>query len=195
MGSKWNMSITEKDDELVVKFNGSSSKAGDLLALETALRNIKAWSQDIDFKDGKTPQKITKTWFVPLKSVKPKLNPTKSKGGKSVGNEVNDDALKFYEMVNKTEPSEINHEEVWVPREGDALVAIGEGPCPFIGYMSSKISEDGKMDTFIHHFGEEGDEQPRLYVTMPPPGYKRMMIIYGGDWGIEDRDGTWWLVR
>lgn len=190
--SKWEVTMEEKGDEFVVTFNGKSNKSHHLLGLEALLRGLRSWGQDIDFKDGKTPKNFKKTWFLPNGKVKAKLNPGKGKGKKA---NVSDDAMQLYRQFNGTDPKSVDVVKVWLPDENSPLVALGEGECPFIGYESAKTNKEGKIDQYIHHFGEEGGKRPKLYVTMPPPGKERMLIILGGDWDIEERgDGNLWLV-
>lgn len=187
--------MEEKGDEFVVTFNGKSNTAHHLLGLEALLRGLRSWGQDIDFKDGKTPKNFKKTWFLPNGKVKPKLNPGPAgKKGKGKAN-VSKDAMQLYRQFNGTDPKSVDVVQVWLPDENSPLVALGEGECPFIGYESGKANKKGDIDTYIHHFGEEGGKKPKLYVTMPPEGMERMLIILGGDWNIEERgDGNLWLV-
>ena len=190
--SKWEVTMEERGDEFVVTFNGKSNKSHHLLGLEALLRGLRSWGQDIDFKDGKTPKNFKKTWFLPNGKVKAKLNPGKGKGKKA---KVSDDAMQLYRQFNGTDPKSVDMVKMWLPDENSPLVALGEGECPFIGYESAKTNKEGKIDQYIHHFGEEGGKRPKLYVTMPPPGMDRMLIILGGDWDIEERgDGNLWLV-
>tara|TARA_B100000287_G_C20674090_1_gene794556 strand:- start:5985 stop:6575 length:591 start_codon:yes stop_codon:yes gene_type:complete len=190
--SKWEVTMEEKGDEFVVTFNGKSNKSHHLLGLEALLRGLRSWGQDIDFKDGKTPKNFKKTWYLPNGKVKAKLNPGKGKGKKA---KVSDDAMQLYRQFNGTDPKSVDMVKMWLPDENSPLVALGEGECPFIGYESAKTNKEGKIDQYIHHFGEEGGKRPKLYVTMPPPGMDRMLIILGGDWDIEERgDGNLWLV-
>tara|TARA_B100001564_G_scaffold346921_1_gene347146 strand:+ start:2732 stop:3289 length:558 start_codon:yes stop_codon:yes gene_type:complete len=184
--------MEEKGDEFVVTFNGKSNKSHHLLGLEALLRGLRSWGQDIDFKDGKTPKNFKKTWFLPNGKVRAKLNPGKGKGKKA---NVSDDAMQLYRQFNGTDPKSVDMVKMWLPDENSPLVALGEGECPFIGYESAKTNKKGNIDQYIHHFGEEGGKRPKLYVTMPPPGMDRMLIILGGDWDIEERgDGNLWLV-
>ncbi len=190
--SKWEVTMEEKGDEFVVTFHGKSDSSHHLLGLEALLRGLRSWGQDIDFKDGKTPKKFKKTWFLPNGKVKAKLNPGKGKGAKA---QVSGDAMQLYRQFNGTDVKSVDVVKVWLPDENSPLVALGEGECPFIGYESAKTNKGGEIDQYIHHFGEEGGKRPKLYVTMPPPGMERMLIIYGGDWDIEERgDGNLWLV-
>ena len=190
--SKWEVTMEEKGDEFVVTFNGKSNKSHHLLGLEALLRGLRSWGQDIDFKDGKTPKNFKKTWYLPNGKVKAKLNPGKGKGKKA---KVSDDAMQLYRQFNGTDPKSVDMVKMWLPDENSPLVALGEGECQFIGYESAKPNKEGKIDQYIHHFGEEGGKRPKLYVTMPPPGMDRMLIILGGDWDIEERgDGNLWLV-
>ena len=183
--------MEEKGDEFLVTFNGKSNASHHLLGLETLLRGLRSWGNNIDFKDGKTPKVFKKTWHLPNGKVKAKLNP--GNGKKKA--KVTDDAMMLYRQFNGTDVKSIDVVQVWLPDENSPLVALGEGKCPFIGYESGKTNKDGEVDTYIHHFGEEGGERPKLYVTMPPEGMGRLLIIYGGDWDIEERsDGNLWLV-
>jgi len=192
--SKWEVTMEEKGDEFVVTFNGKSNTAHHLLGLEALLRGLKSWGQDIDFKDGKTPKNFKKTWFLPNGKVKAKLNPGPAGKGKDKA-KVSRDAMQLYRQFNGTDPKSVDVVQVWLPDENSPLVALGEGECPFIGYESGKANKRGEIDTYIHHFGEEGGKKPKLYVTMPPEGMERMLIILGGDWNIEERgDGNLWLV-
>jgi hypothetical protein len=202
--SKWELTIyEEEDDELKVCIKGPSKKVQDLMMLEVLLRGLRSWDSDVDFKDGQTPKDITKTWIMPLSKVKAKLNPSKQGKAKPVNREEEfEHAIEMYRKFNGTDPSEIVVQKLWMPDESSPLVAIGEGTCPFVGYSSGKTNKKGEMDTYIHHFGEDdatGEmsfERPRIYVTMPPAGYQRMLIIVGGDWDIEERqDGIYWLVH
>ena len=190
--SKWEVTMEEKGDEFVVTFNGKSNSAHHLLGLEALLRGLRSWGQDIDFKDGKTPKNFKKTWYLPNGKVKAKLNPGPGKGKKA---KVSNDAMQLYRQFNGTDPKSVDVVKVWLPDENSPLVALGEGECPFIGYESGKANKKGEIDTYIHHFGEEGGKKPKLYVTMPPEGMEKMLIILGGDWDIEERgDGNLWLV-
>ena len=190
--SKWEVTMEEKGDEFVVTFNGKSNTAHHLLGLEALLRGLRSWGQDIDFKDGKTPKNFKKTWYLPNGKVKAKLNPGPGKGKKA---KVSNDAMQLYRQFNGTDPKSVDVVKVWLPDENSPLVALGEGECPFIGYESGKANKKGEIDTYIHHFGEEGGKKPKLYVTMPPEGMDKMLIILGGDWDIEERgDGNLWLV-
>ena len=190
--SKWEVTMEEKGDEFVVTFNGKSNTAHHLLGLEALLRGLRSWGQDIDFKDGKTPKNFKKTWYLPNGKVKAKLNPGPGKGKKA---KVSNDAMQLYRQFNGTDPKSVDVVKVWLPDENSPLVALGEGECPFIGYESGKANKKGEIDTYIHHFGEEGGKKPKLYVTMPPEGMEKMLIILGGDWDIEERgDGNLWLV-
>jgi|TARA_B100001094_G_C17832605_1_gene623967 hypothetical protein len=193
--SKWEVTMEEKGDEFVVTFNGKSNAAHHLLGLEALLRGLKSWGQDIDFKDGKTPSNFKKQWFLPNGKVKAKLNPGPAKKGKKGKAKVSQDAMQLYRQFNGTDVKSVDVVNMWLPDENSPLVALGEGECPFIGYESGKTNPDKSIDTYIHHFGEEGGKKPKLYVTMPPPGMKKMLIILGGDWDIEERgDGNLWLV-
>ena len=190
--SEWEVTMEEKGDEFVVTFNGKSNTAHHLLGLEALLRGLRSWGQDIDFKDGKTPKNFKKTWYLPNGKVKAKLNPGPGKGKKA---KVSNDAMQLYRQFNGTDPKSVDVVKVWLPDENSPLVALGEGECPFIGYESGKANKKGEIDTYIHHFGEEGGKKPKLYVTMPPEGMDKMLIILGGDWDIEERgDGNLWLV-
>ena len=143
---------------------------------------------------GKTPKNFKKTWFLPNGKVKAKLNPGPAGKGKDKA-KVSRDAMQLYRQFNGTDPKSVDVVQVWLPDENSPLVALGEGECPFIGYESGKANKRGEIDTYIHHFGEEGGKKPKLYVTMPPEGMERMLIILGGDWNIEERgDGNLWLV-
>jgi hypothetical protein len=189
------MEIHEKGDEMIVDITGPSKSASDLLSLEALLRGLGSWAQDINFKEGKAPKRIKKTWYLPTKKVRPKLNPKSKKAkAKAKAAVVPEDALVLYRQFNGTDPKEIKVIEAWLPDLNSPLVALGEGECPFVGYCSAK-STKGKVETFIHHFGETGKKKPRIYVTMPPSGYDPMLIITGGKWAIEERsDGNLWLV-
>jgi hypothetical protein len=190
--SKWEVTMEEKGDEFVVTFNGKSNASHHLLGLEGLLRGLRSWGHDVDFKDGKTPKVFKKTWFLPNGKVKAKLNPGKGKGKKA---KISEDAMQLYRQFNGTDVKSVDVVRVWLPDENSPLVALGEGECPFIGYESAKTNENDQIDQYIHHFGEEGGKRPKLYVTMPPPGMERMLIIFGGDWDIEERsDGNLWLV-
>lgn len=95
---------------------------------------------------------------------------------------------KFHEkQVNKITTEKIDIGDVW----------YSLGPCWEVGYRSGKDdnSEDQK---FQHIFGLDEDtgevkKEPILYATMPDKG-EQLLIIKGGDWKIEDRDGVSWLV-
>ncbi len=192
--SKWTMTVYhEENGELQVRFEGPSNKANDMLALEAAIRGLKTWDIEPHFKDGVAPKKMKRDWFLPVKRVLAKMNPGKGKKGTKATEK---DAIDLYRRFNGTDPDEIKRVQIYLPDENCPLVALGEGSCPFIGYSSAKTNAKGHEDKYIHHFGEEGGEKPRLYVTCPPPGYDRMMVIYGGDWAIEERDdGLLWLVN
>ena len=196
--SKWNVTMEEKNGEFIVTFDGKSNATHHLLGLEALCRGLKSWGHDVNFKDGTAPDKISKKWILPTKKVKAKLNPHlggKKKSKKSKKTKVDNDAIDLYRQFNGTEPTEIVSKTVWLPDENSPLVALGEGDCPFIGYTSAKTNKKGEKDDYIHHFGEEGGQPPKLYVTCPPPGYERIMMIIGGDWKIEERaDGKLWLV-
>lgn len=188
------MTILHHSNEVEVKFTGPSKGANDLLAIEALLRGLKSWDTDIDFKEGKAPKKITKKWFLPLSKIKAKLNPGSKK--KKNKHEVPDEAVELYRRFNNAEPNEIIVKKVWMPDANSPLVALGEGYCPFVGYSSAKASKKGDIEKYIHHFGEEGGDMPRVYVTCPPPGHERVIMIMGGDWAIEEReDGNLWLVN
>ena len=192
--SKWEMKIVHHPNEVEIVFNGPSKGANDLLAIEALLRGLKSFDTDIDFKDGKTPKKITKRWFLPLNKIKAKLNPG-PKSKKKAKHEVPEEAVELYRKFNNAEPDEIIIKKVWMPDANSPLVALGEGFCPFVGYSSAKASKKGDIEKYIHHFGEEGGEMPRIYVTCPPPGHERVIMIMGGDWRIEEReDNNLWLV-
>ena len=189
--TKWVMEVEEKGDELVVDISLPSDDAGTLLSLETLLAGLHSWGQDIDFKDGKKPKRITKTWYLPTKKVKAKLNPKGKKVKQAV---ISNDAKQLYRQFNGSEPKEIIVAKAWLPDENSPLVALGEDYCPAVMYRSAKAG-DGETSTYIHHFGETGKEMPRIYVTMPPEGYDPMIVITGGGWAIEMRDdGNLWLV-
>ena len=193
--STWTMTIFEEEDDVIkVKLKGPSRKVNDLMVLETLLRGLRAWDTDVDFKEGKMPKEITKTWIMPLTKVKAKLNPIKGKKIKANDDEVKDfeHAIALYRDFNGVEPSEIVMAPVWMPDATSPLVALGEGECPFVGYTSGKTNKDGELDTYIHHFGEDDDgkitkERPRIYVTIPPKGYKPVIMIIGGEFEIETR--------
>lgn len=192
--STWTMTIFEEEDDILeVQLKGPSKKIDDLILLEILLRGLKAWDTDVDFKEGKMPKEITKTWIMPLSRVKAKLNPIK---GKKVASKEEvkdfDHAIKLYREFNGVEPTEIVMAKVWLPDEQSPLVALGEGECPFVGYTSGKTNKKGELDTYIHHFGEDDDgkitkERPRIYVTVPPKGHKPVIMIMGGEFDIETR--------
>lgn len=192
--STWEMTIYEEEDDILeVKLKGPSKKIDDLMLLEILLRGLRAWDTDVDFKEGKMPKEITKTWILPLSRVKAKLNPIK---GKKVAKKEEvkdfDHAIKLYQEFNGVEPTEIVMAKVWLPDEQSPLVALGEGECPFVGYTSGKTNKKGELDTYIHHFGEDDDgkitkERPRIYVTVPPKGHKPVIMIMGGEFDIETR--------
>tara|TARA_B100000287_G_scaffold296136_1_gene279349 strand:- start:9991 stop:10617 length:627 start_codon:yes stop_codon:yes gene_type:complete len=192
--STWEMTIYEEEDDILeVQLKGPSKKIDDLILLEILLRGLKAWDTDVDFKEGKMPKEITKTWIMPLSRVKAKLNPIK---GKKVASKEEvkdfDHAIKLYREFNGVEPTEIVMAKVWLPDEQSPLVALGEGECPFVGYTSGKTNKKGELDTYIHHFGEDDDgkitkERPRIYVTVPPKGHKPVIMIMGGEFDIETR--------
>lgn len=202
--SKWEITIHEdEDDVLEVHLKGPSAKVNDLMMLEVLLRGLRSWDSDVNFQDGKAPKEITKKWFLPLSKVKAKLNPsTKTKGTKSkkIQRQEEQDfehAIRLYKEFNGTDPKEMISEEVWLPDNTGGphspLVAIGEGTCPFVGYSSGKTNSKGELDSYIHHFGEDDDgnitmERPRIYVTVPPPGYRPILLIIGGVFDIEDRE-------
>jgi len=194
--STWQMTIFEEEDDIImVKLKGPSRKVNDIMVLETLLRGLKAWDTDVDFKEGETPKEITKTWMMPLTKVKAKLNPIKGKKIKAGDDgDVRDfeHAIALYRDFNGVEPDEIVMAPVWMPDATSPLVALGEGECPFVGYTSGKTNKNGDLDTYIHHFGEDDDgeitkERPRIYVTVPPKGYKPVIMIIGGEFGIETR--------
>ncbi len=192
--STWTMTIYEEEDDVIeVRLKGPSRKINDLMVVETLLRGLKAWDTDVDFKEGKMPKEITKTWFMPLTRVKAKLNPIKGKKVKDKDAVRDfDHAIQLYEDFNGVEPSEIIMAKVWMPDPQSPLVALGEGECPFVGYTSGKTNKKGELDTYIHHFGEDDDgeitkERPRIYVTVPPKGYKPVIMIIGGEFDIETR--------
>ena len=206
--STWTMTIFEEEDDCVqVKIKGPSRKINDLLMLETLLRGLRSWDTDVDFKEGKMPKEITKHWIMPLTKVKAKMNPIgqKKSAKKKKGAEEKEFeyAIQLYRDFNDTEPSEIVMQKVWLPDENSPLVALGEGECPFVGYTSGKTNKEGKLYTYIHHFGEDekgniSGERPKIYVTVPPPGYRPVIMIMGGIFDIETRvsDGKElkWLV-
>lgn len=193
--STWEMTIFEEEDGyMVVKVKGPSAKVNDIQTLSKLLRNLRAWDTDVDFKEGKMPKTITQTWMMPMTKIKAKLNPIKGKTIKDNENAERDfdHALKLYREFNGVDASEIIAEKAWMPDEESPLVALGEGECPFVGYTSGKTNKDGNMDTYIHHFGEDDDgkitkERPRIYVTVPPKGYKPVIMIIGGEFDIETR--------
>ena len=213
--STWQLTIHEdEDDGVEVHLTGPSNKVNDLNMFEVLCRGLRAWDSDVkNFQDGKAPKTITRKWMMPLTKIKAKLNPIKGKKSKSkkIATQEEKDfdhAIRLYKEFNGVDPKEMITQEVWLPDDSGGphsmLVAIGEGTCPFIGYTSGKTNKKGEMDTYIHHFGEDDDgnitkERPRLYVTVPPPGYKRVLMLIGGDWDIEDRtaDSTTlkWLVH
>lgn len=193
--STWEMTIYEEEDDVItVKLKGPSKKVNDLMILETLLRGLRAWDTDVDFKEGKMPARITKTWKMPLTKVKAKLNPVK---GKKISKDKDaerdfEHAIALYRDFNGVEPSEIVMANIWMPDSQSPLVALGEGECPFVGYTSGKTNKNGELDTYIHHFGEDDDgkitkERPRIYVTVPPQGYKPVIMIIGGEFDIETR--------
>ncbi len=192
--STWTMTIYEEDDDVLeVSLKGPSKKVNDLMMLETLLKGLRAWDTDVDFKEGKMPKEITKTWLMPLSRVKAKLNPGKGKKVKETQASSDfDHAIKLYQDFNGLEPTEIVMAKVWLPDPQSPLVALGEGECPFVGYSSGKTNKKGELDTYIHHFGEDDDgnitkERPRIYVTVPPKGYKPVILILGGEFEIETR--------
>jgi hypothetical protein len=195
--STWTMTIYEEDDDILeVRIKGPSKKWNDLLMLETMLQGLRSWGMDVDFKEGKMPKEITKFWYLPLSSVKAKLNPKgkkiKGKKTKTAEEKEFDYAVQLYRDFNGVEPEEIVMRKVWMPDGQSPLVALGEGECPFVGYTSGKTNKDGQLDTYIHHFGEDdkGDitkARPRIYVTVPPKGYSPVIMIIGGEFDIETR--------
>lgn len=216
--SKWELTIHEDEDDILeVHLKGPSDKAKtDLMMLEVLLRGLRAWDSDVNFQDGKAPKTITKKWFLPLTKVKAKLNPLrgakkKSKKSKKIQRQEEEDfehAIRLYKEFNGVDPSEILTEEIWLPDDTGGphsmLVALGEGECPFVGYTSGKTNKKGDLDTYIHHFGEDeaGEitlSRPRIYTTVPPPGYRPIIIIAGGVFDIEDRTANGktlkWLVN
>lgn len=196
--SKWTMTVFhEENGTLQVRFEGPANKAKDMHALEAAIRGLRSWDIEPHFVDGKAPKTMKRDWLMPIKRIAAKMNPGNGKKKKSKGSKTTDeDAIDLYRRFNGTDPNDIKHEQVWLPDESSPLVALGEGFCPFVGYSSAKTNTKGEEDKYIHHFGEEGGKKPRLYVTCPPPGYQRMLVIYGGDWDIEERgDGLLWLVN
>lgn len=128
-----------------------------------------------------------------------KKNP-KGKTTKKIKRQEEEDfehAIKLYKEFNGVDPKEMISQEVWLPDNSGGphspLVAIGEGTCPFVGYSSGKTNGKGDLDAYIHHFGEDEDgnitmERPRIYVTVPPPGYRPILLIIGGVFDIEDRE-------
>jgi hypothetical protein len=203
--STWEMTVFEPEGDIMeVRIKGPSKKVNDLIMLETLLRGLRAWDTDVDFKEGKMPENITKAWFMPLTKVKAKVNPVGEK--KEDSKQAKDDmeyALQLYRDFNGVEPEEIVMVSAWMPDQNSPLVALGEGECPFIGYTSGKTNSNGDQDTYIHHFGEDEagnitKSRPRVYVTVPPPGYKPVIMIIGGEFDIETRvaDGKElkWLV-
>lgn len=215
--STWEVTIHEDEGDLLeVHLKGPSRKVNDLMMLEVLLRGLRSWDSDVNFKDGTAPKTITKKWFLPLSKVKAKLNPLRgSKKAKAKSRSIKkqeeqdfEHAIRLYKEFNGVDPTELVHETIWLPDDSGGpnsmLVALGEGTCPFVGYTSGKTNKNGELDTYIHHFGEDEDgnitlERPRIYITVPPPGYKPIIIIHGGVWGVEDRtaDGKThkWLVK
>jgi hypothetical protein len=210
--SKWELSILEEDDGILeVRIKGPSKKVSDLMMLEVLMRGLRSWDSDVDFKEGVMPKDITKTWYLPVNAVKAKMNPAGKKT--KIDTKISPDdldsmehAFNLYREFNGIDASEVKIETTWLPDEQSPLVAIGEGTCPFVGYTSGKTNKGGELDTYIHHFGEDEDskitlERPRIYVTVPPPGYKPILLILGGVFAIEDRvdpktgEKLKWLVR
>ena len=116
--STWTMTIFEEEDDVIkVKLKGPSRKVNDLMVLETLLRGLRAWDTDVDFKEGKMPKEITKTWIMPLTKIKAKLNPIRGKKIKANDDEVKDfeHAIALYRDFNGVEPSEIVMTPVWMP--------------------------------------------------------------------------------
>lgn len=210
--SKWELTVFEEDDGILeVQIKGPSKKVNDLMMLEVLLRGLKSWDSDVNFKEGVMPKDITKKWFLPVNKIKAKMNPAGKKT--KVDTKLNPDdissmehAFALYKEFNGVEASEVKVEPTWLPDEQSPLVALGEGTCPFVGYTSGKTNKKGELDTYIHHFGEDDKgkvtlERPRIYVTVPPPGYKPILMIIGGVFDIEDRvdpetgETLKWLVR
>ena len=70
------MTVFEEDDGILeVRIKGPSKKVNDLMMLEVLLRGLRSWDSDVDFKEGVMPKDITKTWFLPVNSIKAKMNP------------------------------------------------------------------------------------------------------------------------
>ena len=165
------------------------------MILEALLKKTKSFDAETPFQDGKAPKKLKRKWWLPLKSRKARKNPG-SKSSKVGRHNVPTDAVEMYRLFNGCEPDSLEYSQTWLPDEHSPLVALGEGDCPFIGYSSAKSSKDGNIEDYIHHFGEEGGDKPRLFVTQPPKGFNPVLMIIGGDWEIEIRgDGKLWLVN
>ena len=191
--SKWQVTIEEKGDDVKITWEGDSKSIPQIHAVETLLKILTSFDADSPFTDGKAPKKTKRTWDLPLKSRRIRRN-GKTAGKKGKKHDVPEEAVELYRMFNGCEPDQLKQMEIWLPDDETPLVAIGEGDCPFIGYSSAKDSPDGSIENYIHHFGEEGGKKPRVFVTMPPKGYKKMMVIIGGDWDIEKRGEKLWLV-
>lgn len=192
--SKWTVTIEEKGDDVKVTWEGNSKSVPQIHAIEALLKNISSFDTDSPFVEGEAPKKTKRIWELPLKSRRIRRN-GKTAGKKGEKHDVPEDAIELYRLFNGCEPDQLDQMELWLPDDETPLIAIGEGDCPFIGYSSAKDSPDGKIENYIHHFGEEGGTKPRVFVTMPPKGYKQMMLILGGDWGIEKRGDKLWLVN
>ena len=191
--STWKVTIEEKGDDVKMVWEGNTKNIPQIHAIEELLKGLQSFDAESPFKDGTAPKKQKRTWHLPLKSRRIRRN-GKHAGKKGEMHNVPQEAIDLYRMFNGCEPDQLQHMEIWLPDEETPLVAIGEGDCPFIGYSSAKDSPDGSIENYIHHFGEEGGDKPRVFVTMPPKGYKRMMLIIGGDWDIEKRGDKLWLV-
>ena len=210
--SKWEMTIYEdEDDVLEVRFKGPAKKSMDLTLFQRLMEGLRAWDADPHFKEGATPKEIKRSWYLPLNKIKARRNPAgkKAKVDQKISKEdaaSMEHAFNLYKEFNGVEATEVKVEPTWLPDESSPLVALGEGTCPFVGYTSGKTNKDGDLDTYIHHFGEDDKgkitlERPRIYVTVPPPGYKPILMIIGGVFEIEDRidpntgEKLKWLVR
>jgi len=189
----YKVTVEEDGNDLYVKWEGDSKHLSMVHALEALLKRLTTFDAETPFQDGVAPKRLSRTWYLPLKSRKARSNP---KGKKSTTNhKVPKDALQLYRLFNGEDPKEITEMKIFLPDKDHPLVALGEGDCPFIGYSSAKDSKTGDLDDYVHHFGEEGGTKPRLCVTMPPEGYAPILMIIGGDWKIEERaDGKYWLV-
>ena len=192
--SKWEVTIEEKGSDVKITWSGDSKSIPQIHAIEALLKNLSSFDTDSPFKEGTAPKKTKRIWNLPLKSRRIRRN-GKTAGKKGETHAVPKDAVELYRLFNGCEPDQLKQMEVWLPDNETPLVAIGEGECPFIGYSSAKDSPNNKIENYIHHFGEEGGEKPRVFVTMPPDGYKKMMVIIGGDWDIEKRGDKLWLVN